>query len=213
MTEVYYHIVQSFEEYDEEKLFPLVSESQLVNIKRYVFKEDRIRSFIGKRLLDIVFGSKVGDRLVFTKYGKPLLPGEKNFSISHSGNIVALAVSDNKVGIDIEQCLPTDIQAFLPYFSENEKYLLNSADDRVKSFFSIWTKKEAILKAKSIGINDYMKNLDTCSQQEYNLIEMNLSDSYICHLAHQHTNYEIKKIDFTMLSNLDLQTPPSNLLR
>ncbi len=213
MTLVYYHIVSDFEMYDEASLYPLLSDSILESINNFVFKEDRIRSLIGKRLLDLAFGEKVGEKVLYSKYGKPYLENQKHFSISHSGNCVVLAVSGNEVGIDIEECRPTDFKAFLPYFAKMEREYLSDSTDKIDSFYTIWTKKEAILKAKAIGINDNMQDLDSCTQSEYELVKLSFATNYVCHLAHKSKSYHTYEVNISTLLNSNLQSLPSNPLQ
>ena len=81
--------------------------------------------------------------------GKPFIPGELDFNISHSGEIVCCVVSDTvKVGIDIElqrQVYPGTIKKIL---SGNE---IDAEENALKDFFSAWTQKEAIVKAANAG--------------------------------------------------------------
>ena len=60
-------------------------------------------------------------KVYYGKYGKPLAHG-KNFNVSHSGNYVVLAESENAIGVDIEE-LKDDITLNLIYagFTKREK--------------------------------------------------------------------------------------------
>lgn len=65
--------------------------------------------------------------------------------------------SQHKVGIDIEY-VKKNFEWFNiveKYFSLNEMLYLEalSKDDQVKAFLNIWTCKEALLKAKGIGLS------------------------------------------------------------
>jgi Phosphopantetheinyl transferase len=71
------------------------------------------------------------------------------FSMSHSGDLVVLAMADTEVGIDIEQIAERD---YLPiverHFFEDEKKEITD----LESFLKIWTKKEALLKLTAAGL-------------------------------------------------------------
>lgn len=89
-----------------------------------------------------------------TRYGKPCIPGGPEFSISHSGGMVVLAVTrSGAVGIDIEKIRAVDIGAFSRYLPEvanlREKY---DADHASGFFFDCWTQKEAVLKGYGKGL-------------------------------------------------------------
>lgn len=84
-----------------------------------------------------------------------------NFSLSHSGNMVAVAVAvSEKIGVDIEKCsekiLKTDKNLFSDAISE---------DDKIKILTVKWTEKESKYKAgietghfNSVEVTDLEKN-------------------------------------------------------
>jgi len=92
--------------------------------------------------------------LGITRYGKPFIPGGPEFSISHSGDVVVLAVTDaGAVGVDIEKIRAVNIEDYSRYLPEvadvHERYDI----DRVNAlFFDCWTQKEAILKGYGQGL-------------------------------------------------------------
>lgn len=93
-------------------------------------------------------------------YGKPYLLDypEIDFSISHSGEYVMLAVAlGKKIGIDIE-LIDKDIDLTMKsiIFSESECNLIDNYFD----FFVLWTKMEAYLKCLGVGFADKVENLD-----------------------------------------------------
>lgn len=84
----------------------------------------------------------------YTEKGEPFVLGaEKFISISHSNGCAVLAVSDERVGIDIERIRLIDMTSFSGrYFTEGEKERLESSSDKLRAFFGIWTAKEAYFK-------------------------------------------------------------------
>lgn len=91
------------------------------------------------------------------KYGKPSFKNLPNikFSISHSGNISMLVVSDNEVGCDIEKVGKFDEKLIDKVLSDNEKKELNakkSINDKNDIFYKYWVMKEAILKKEGTGL-------------------------------------------------------------
>lgn len=112
-----------------------------------------------------------------TKQGKPYT-SDYYFSISHSDNIVAVAISKCEIGIDIE-CISKDRKWDLlkrKIVNENEKnIILNSAEEII----SLWTKKEAYFKLvsgdlfvpKNIDIsNKIIKSLENIKDKEKSYI-------------------------------------------
>jgi 4'-phosphopantetheinyl transferase len=93
-------------------------------------------------------------------HGKPYLAehaGEVDFSISHSGDRVLVAVGCARaVGVDIERIRESshvDVVA-RHALSEPDREVLAGlyGGERHRAFFRCWTRKEAYLKARAIGM-------------------------------------------------------------
>lgn len=123
-------------------LLSVCSEDKKNQILNKRIKKDRERSVLGNALakyaIKNVFSVPVRNQtFCYSENGKPYLSEYQNiyFSISHSGNLIVCAVSDNPVGIDVQ---------------EKRKYnkmlgaMLNARDS--EEFFSVWTKTEAVIK-------------------------------------------------------------------
>ena len=91
--------------------------------------------------------------------GKPILPGtpDIHFNVSHSDGTALIAIASAEIGIDIER-----IDGNVDYagvaqsvFSRPEIEMLRKATDarRGDAFFTIWTRKEAYLKATGAGFS------------------------------------------------------------
>jgi 4'-phosphopantetheinyl transferase len=101
-------------------------------------------------------------------FGKPfLIPGDTGrairFNMSHSRDAVCYVLaSDHEVGIDIEYIdsafdWPSVSNA---YFTEQERHQLESTQEekRFTAFFTMWTRKEARLKAAGTGLGGLDEN-------------------------------------------------------
>lgn len=122
---------------------------------------EKKRYIIVKALVRLLLSGYTGlppARICFTvgTFGKPVLAiagGERlRFNITHAGDAAAVALStDSELGVDIEQVRPeakiVDITDYT--FTEEEKAFLYGTDEknRVHRFFSLWSKKEALIKA------------------------------------------------------------------
>lgn len=89
-------------------------------------------------------------------HGKPAFrdPSLPRFNLSHSGDRIALLVSDEgEVGCDIEVIRPRKNWPRLAeaVFSADERREIDNApeDGRLATFWQVWTRKEAILKQSS----------------------------------------------------------------
>ena len=83
---------------------------------------------------------------------------ELHFNVSHSKDLVVIAVADKQVGIDIEAINPAfEFQSVLTScFSNAEQMAIMQAADTSAMFYTLWTRKEALLKATGKGIDDDM---------------------------------------------------------
>jgi 4'-phosphopantetheinyl transferase len=98
--------------------------------------------------------------------GKPYIVGLDNvfFSISHSKNIAACAVSDKAIGADIEVIRPVNLDIAQRFFTKNEvHFLLHISDnkEKIKKFFKIWTLKEAYAKCIGTTLASQIQQFDT----------------------------------------------------
>lgn len=87
------------------------------------------------------------------EHGKPQIEGLQ-FNLSHSGNIVICAVSDEPVGCDVEQLRKAPQAVAERFFTENEKAYLSqfSGEAYDIAFFRLWTMKESYVKMTGEGI-------------------------------------------------------------
>lgn len=105
----------------------------------------------GKSIEDIYYGEN----------GKPELDG-LHFNLSHSHNMVALAVSEQPVGIDLEIIDKIHGNIAKRYFTERENAYLDAFEgaEREKEFFRIWTMKESYLKMTGEGLSLELNRVD-----------------------------------------------------
>lgn len=98
-------------------------------------------------------------------FGKPFLANQidtpLNFSLSDSHEHVLIALSVSNIGIDIEKVVDfTTSEIVSAHFSVEEKFLYATVPNSADFFFTIWTRKESILKASGIGLTDLMNTLN-----------------------------------------------------
>ncbi len=85
-------------------------------------------------------------------YFKTLFP---YFNISHSGNFVAVAISDKEVGVDIQKQRNISTAVFDKMFSEKEKEYIRNGEI---SASALWSIKESIFKYYGMGITFDINN-------------------------------------------------------
>lgn len=103
-----------------------------------------------------------GAKISTNEFGKPVADNGKKFNISHSGQYVLFALSENEVGCDIQKVgyvRATEMAKII--FCDEEIKLLNNSPDKLKTFFDLWTKKESFLKCIGSGFHRSGKSVDT----------------------------------------------------
>lgn len=116
------------------------------------------------------------DRIEISKtaFGKPYIVSEGLYPIeitlSHSGEYAVCAVSSENVGIDVEEMKTPPMEVADIAFGLAEKEYLNNAADRSEAFYTVWTRKEALLKKMGCGLVDEITQM--------NVVEFNGIDTF-----------------------------------
>ncbi len=189
------------------KKLPEDVKSQVLKFKKW---EDRQRSLFSKLLL--VEGLNMLSlhryslqQMKFTKYRRPYFDNDIDFNISHSGDYIVCAISlGDKVGIDIEEIKGIPLGDFENEFSRKEMKAILSSKNRLNTFYTLWTQKEAFLKAIGTGLYVPLNKIEIdnkkikWNKQDWFLNEIALSKEYISHLCTNvfHSEIEVQKIVF-----------------
>ncbi|TFF36332.1 4'-phosphopantetheinyl transferase family protein [Mucilaginibacter psychrotolerans] len=170
---------------------------QLKDRQRFIISRGAQRSILSRYLnqtaeeLQFVLGDNKKPYLPDTRYGTGL-----QYNITHAGEWILLAVADRPVGADVEfidSAFPfADI---LPeHFSQEEMGFVNAANQHDR-FFTLWTRKEALLKATGQGLGEYLKSTPSLdgkhalpgnllgSEKDWQISSFNLTDSYKASIA------------------------------
>jgi len=83
----------------------------------------------------------------------PLPFGSHYWSVSHKPKYVAAVISNDRIGIDIEEIRPRS-ESLFDYVASGEEWEL-SQEKSWDTLFRYWTAKEATLKAIGIGISGF----------------------------------------------------------
>jgi 4'-phosphopantetheinyl transferase len=135
--------------------------------KIFAFHHPRdARASVGGKLLLVRGLAIIGyqftpKQLRYNSFDKPYFPGGPYFSISHSGDYVSCTIStDNEVGVDLEKIMAIDINEFANIFSVHEWNALQSSRNVLTTFYSFWTRKEAVVKLTGKGLNTPLRDID-----------------------------------------------------
>lgn len=140
-----------------DRYLPFFSQEIKKDILRYRRWQDAQLSLLGKVLLQ--GGLKTYYNITEPEIGtlpnkKPYLKGcHLHFNISHSKDLVVCAFAEYPLGIDVEFNDPkTNYQDFEFQMTANEFQEIENFGDKMKAFFTFWTRKEAVIKAHGAGM-------------------------------------------------------------
>ncbi len=138
-----------------DKLIHLLDEERQARVRRLGTSPDALRSLAAGLLLYDAFGENARNaKFAHGKRGKPHLPDHRPFNLTHAGDYAVLALSGKSVGVDIERIRDINWKKLSSrFFHPDEQAFLAAADDPCATFFTIWTLKEAYLKAEGQGFS------------------------------------------------------------
>ena len=122
------------------------------------------------------------EKLKNEAHGKPYLRGEENihFNISHCNGLVACALSDEQVGLDVEEI--QDFKESLPkriLSDKEQEYLAGFQADTMQyreQFFRFWTLKESYVKWDGRGFLKEPRDISFELDLKKDPIEITFSD-------------------------------------
>lgn len=135
---------------DEAELHRFLSNEDIFSLSKYKNEQTRL-----EKLISMYLKRKYIGEYYLSKDDKPL-SNNIYFNISHSKGVIALATSkEYPIGLDIE--VIRDYKDELAKYISNEdeyKYIVDN-----KSFFEIWTSKEALVKCFGSGLSTNVKDI------------------------------------------------------
>ena len=126
-----------------------LSDDNLFEINRYKVEESK-----KEKACSFILKNKYVKEYSINEFGKPI-SDKCFFNVSHSHGVVVFVKSDTPIGIDIEKIRPAK-EDLIDYISskEEKEYI---KDD--KTFFEVWTNKEAIVKSIGTGIKERISEI------------------------------------------------------
>lgn len=120
--------------------------------------------------------------------GKPYLvpsaltyDNDIEFNISHTKEMVVVAIADNHVGVDIERSDRhiNNVDKLLKRFTPAESLAVQSCrNTQQKCFLDLWTRKEAFLKCVGDGIKRGLNSFEVSIDRQTNWLE-HIDNDYI----------------------------------
>ena len=149
----------------------LLDASEMRRVDEYKFERDKIRFIVSRGILKTLIGGYLVQssgkiQISFESHGKPKLEGsDLEFNLSHCTEHVLFAFARKTLlGVDIEdrkaigdvdamakQCLAEPQLREFQQLEEGKK---------MDAFYRIWTRKESLIKATGLGVQQALKDFD-----------------------------------------------------
>jgi 4'-phosphopantetheinyl transferase len=145
---------------------PWLSDDELARRERILHPRALAEFLAGRRLVRELLGRLLGVapaelRLVANRYGALALDPDTHgrrwcFNLSHTDGLLALAVAESSIGVDVEDVTRPGRTVELAdrFFAPSEIAALHALPEagRRARFFDLWTLKEAYIKARGMGL-------------------------------------------------------------
>ncbi len=149
--------IKAIDEYSEFELSE-VYDALSIKQKKYIDAKSlkgKRQSLSARRLLADILGLNILSLINFDDNNRPeKLHDGTHFSFSHSDKYVAVAVSENSVGIDIQKHKKVSLCLIEKVCAPDE---ILYAEVMETNFFKLWTAKEAFVKAFDVSSADAKK--------------------------------------------------------
>lgn len=170
--------IRQFTNSDYLNAYENLDDTKRARVERTRQRKDRIRTVAADCLARQMLSEALGCApeavcFAYAENGKPFVPDSSyEFSVSHSNDMVVVAVHTGAVGIDIEHVREVSPRLAKKYFCEDENFYvfghkprdvdfesMTAADIRMR-FFEVWTAKEAYLKSIGEGLS-HLRTVNT----------------------------------------------------
>ena len=129
-------------------------------------------------ILDKYYGFTEPVEMLFNAWGKPSIKNSTlMFNCSHSFGLLACAIADFEIGIDVQRVSKRKNGIVNHYFTKNEIKFLSSTVSEPQNFTIIWTRKEAFGKWVGLGLTEEI--LSKCTVSMKNLRTFHFDDYYL----------------------------------
>ena len=162
------------EDFDLARSYKLLPESRRTKVNYFRFEKDKKLSAGAYLLLDKMLTEEgiTNPTFEIDKYGKAYISNHENiyFNLSHSGEMVACAISDSEVGVDIEYNDPSiDLDIAKHYFYNSEYENIMKSQNPSDEFFKYWVLKESYMKYTGLGFRLELDSFEILISNEITL--------------------------------------------
>jgi 4'-phosphopantetheinyl transferase len=199
----------------------ILRQDEIDRANRYLREKDRTRFIVSRGALRQILGIYLNIPPAAIEFAegenkKPYIvnPGNTGlyYNLSHSNNWILIAIANSEIGVDTEFVNPDfDYREIInDVFSPGEVDFIKQGN-LSKLFFTLWTRKEALIKATGQGMDENFKVIpcmDGDHDMDHNVGSANndwhvstfeLNENYVASIA---TNSGVNRIRFW---NIDLR--------
>ncbi|HET8963075.1 MAG TPA: 4'-phosphopantetheinyl transferase superfamily protein [Chitinophagales bacterium] len=184
----------------------ILPEFMRVDVNRYINISDQKSRLLARLMLQKSMENTEKINLVNgwerDQNNKPFIVGWHSFNISHSVEMVVFAYGSNNIGIDIEKKVKLDFKEIMRNFHPEEQEYINNSEHIQKTFYDIWVKKEAMLKAIGIGIINGLKEFSCINESvsykgnDWHFHSFSIHSDYISYVCSLNKGDEIIVTEF-----------------
>ena len=208
-----------------ENLKKILPKEEIERSLRYHQEKDRQQFLMSRIVLRFLLAAytKSEPESVVIGFGtnkKPFLVSDKlphiHFNISHSHDLILMAFSGMELGIDIEWMDKSfSYQDLLDQnFSKDEIDFIKINQETPSIFYLLWTRKEAVLKATSSGLNSTLSSVPSLdgahsipssyinSHENWKVSSFQIEENYMASIAY---NEKIKNLRFKQFNNFTIK--------
>ena len=147
-----------------ERMIPLVPEPRRSDALKFKHTFGRFACLKAYLMLAGLLHEEFGldeFRMEVGEHGKPFIEGRSDihFNISHCQKAIAVVVSDQPVGIDVESFRKFSEGLLDKTMNETEKAEILASAVPEETFATYWTRKEAVFKMQGTGITDNLHHI------------------------------------------------------
>ena len=217
MIRIYCIDVSQINEAAYQRFYSTSTQERKQKADKYTDRSDAVRCIMAEALLKYALtdcGYSILPPIEKNKYGKPIFNSVNDlcFSISHSGDIVLVALSDKQIGVDVEQINRTTDRLGIAnkFFSKAEyEYVFSSSDEQQRNerWTQIWTLKESYIKYIGQGLSKRLNTFEVSFSQNGILLTDNgkildriymnsfmLEKEYAVAVCGEYNDFELKRI-------------------
>ena len=198
MIQVLYVNISQASEEDYRRLYERASQERRERADRYLRREDALRCVTAEALLRYATG-RTDLSVAHTPEGKPYLTDapDFHFSLTHSGDYVAIAYGPSPVGVDIEQIRHDGIRPGIAqrFFTPAEQAFATTPE----KFFQIWSMKESYLKFLGTGLAYPLQSFDVLAEPIASQFQIEQIPGHVFTIYSPNSTKKMEKITLSLL--------------